>query len=433
MQNTPRKKQQIGIALFVFLAVVSALISGYWAWSLLLWLFVYMLWQWWEFLQFYQWYMNGASAKDVPLCHGVFEALAVRVLHNKKQAKQVEKKNKYLLKQFNATAQALPYATIILNEKHEIQWLNISAETILGVLGNDLGKKVDTILRDPQLTSMLNSTRKDQHVKLPHPTEPDKIILLRLIRLHAYRYLLVGRDVSEQESLQKSRKAFVANASHELRTPLTVISGYLEMLQNSGQLHQHWTGPIAQALEQAQRMSLIIDGMLKLSSIEHDRHLESVDQTIRMPELLNSIYNDVRNSSGAKEQDFEAAIDSSLRLIGNESEITSLCLNLLRNAVIHNKPGTQIRLRWFVADNQPNFWVIDNGAGIDPSHMPHLTERFYKVTNVQHLNHQSTGLGLAIAKHICIKHGAKLDIESEVGQGSCFKVIFPSSRLQISN
>jgi len=287
--------------------------------------------------------------------------------------------------------------------------------------------------RFPAFVKLLDTGKKDQEVKLPHGKYNDKSIQIRLIKINKERSLMVARDISAQEALQKSRKAFVANASHELRTPLTVISGYLEMLQSSDDIGAEWTDAIDQAKDQANRMSKIIADMLKLSKIEHDRVIESDEKEIAMPELLNGLYNDIKSSVDAQDHRLSAEINSDLSIKGDESEITSICLNLMHNAIIHTPAGTAVEIQWFERAGEAHFWVSDDGPGIDTRHIPHLTERFYRVDNSKDRNQQSTGLGLAIVKHICLKHGAELEIESEPGQGTRFKVVFPKHRTLITD
>lgn len=431
MQISGWKQERIAIIIFLILAVITGMISHLWAWSFFVWLLVYITWKTFEFKSFYDWYMQGASRKDTPLNHGVFETITCKVLNNKNQTKEAEKRNKYLLKQFVTTAQALPYATILLNNRFEIQWVNQIAQEILNISEVDISSKIDNIIRQPEFVQLLSKNKKDQEVKIPHGKINDKTIQIRLIKINKYRYLMVARDISAQEALQKSRKAFVANASHELRTPLTVISGYLEMLQASDQVGEEWSEAIDQAKDQATRMSKIIADMLKLSKIEHDRVIESEDQEIPMPELLNGLLSDIKNSSDAGQHHINAEIDSKLLIEGDSSEITSICLNLMHNAIIHTPAGSSITVKWFIQKDEANFWVIDDGPGIEAKHIPHLTERFYRIDNSKAKNNQSTGLGLAIVKHICLKHNAKFEIESEQDEGTTFKVIFPTFRTVI--
>jgi len=427
------KQEKIAIAMFSVLALVTGLITGFWSLAFLVWLLIYIVWKILEFKTFYDWYMKGASRRKVPINHGVFEAITCKVINNKNETKETQKRNKYLLQQFVTTAQALPFATLLLNQRFEIQWCNHIAQEILGINDSDTNTKIDNIIREPEFVGMLSSDKKDQEIKISHSKDSDKSIQIRLIKINKDRYLMVARDISAQEALQKSRKAFVANASHELRTPLTVISGYLEMLQTSEQMNADWSEAIDQSKDQANRMSIIIDDMLKLSKIEHDRVIPSEDETVAMPELINTLFNDIKNGINSQHHIMEAEINSMLLINGDVSEITSICLNLMHNALIHTPDDTKILVSWFELNGEANFWVADNGPGIQAKHLPHLTERFYRVDNSRVRNTQSTGLGLAIVKHICLKHSARFEVDSEIGKGTTFKIIFPQFRTTLKN
>jgi len=421
------KKEKIYGLLFVIVALITALVTSQWAWSFLFWTLIYVLWKWLELFYFIQWYQAGASREKIPLNHGVWEEFSSLVMHNKARNKKIEKKNQNLINQFDTMAQAMPYATVLLNQRFEIVWANHSSELLLNIiLSQDMGSKIDNIIREPEFISILNDSANESKIKITHPNDVDKRIFIKLVKLTNKRYLLVARDISEQDSLRQSRKSFVDNASHELRTPLTVITGYLEMMQNAKDIPQAWHHGIALAQMQSQRMEKIINDMLKLSSIEHERYMEDNEEIIDMPELLNRLLNDVRNSSKAKHHTFSANIDSSLNITGNENEITSVCLNLLNNASIHTKAGSHVSLRWFKEEGKAHLWVCDNGEGIAAKHVPHLSERFYRVDNSRDKNTESTGLGLAIVKQICDNHHAILEIDSEISRGTCFKITFPS-------
>ncbi|TDR23541.1 phosphate regulon sensor histidine kinase PhoR [Marinicella litoralis] len=431
MQNSGWKQERLAIIVFIILASITGAVSGLWSWSFLLWLVIYFAWKISEFKSFYDWYMRGASKKNLPAYHGIFETISCKVISNKNRIKEAQNRNKHLLQQFVTTAQALPFATLLLNSRFEIQWVNLMAQEILNISDADMNGKIDNIIREPAFIELLSTGIEDQEIKLNLNSDNSKSIQLRLIQINKDRFLMVAWDISAQEALQKSRKAFVANASHELRTPLTVISGYLEMMQSSDHVNEDWSVAIDQAKDQATRMAKIIDDMLKLSKIEHNRAIQSKNDEIPMPELINGLFNDIKNGPNSGKHIMEAEINSALWLKGDSSEITSICLNLIHNATIHTPDGTRIKIKWFIQNEEAHFYVIDNGPGIDAKHIPHLTERFYRVDNSKVQNQQSTGLGLAIVKHICIKHGARFEVESTQGQGTTFKVIFPAHRSKI--
>ena len=427
MHKSAYKFEKFYAIIFFVVATVTGLVTSQWLLSFLLWMLVYIIWKWVELYYFYRWYKNGAQPNHLPQNHGIWEDFARLILHNRNKNRKIEKRNKLLLNQFNRTAQALPYATIILNKKHEINWVNPISYEILGVQQTDVGMKISNIVRDPLFIELLEHEKGTSDVKMTHPHDVQRKIHVKLVKLSSKRFLLVARDISQQDALRKSRKAFVDNASHELRTPLTVITGYLEMLQNARDMPAIWHPQIDQSLQQALRMEKIINDMLKLSTIEHERYMEDNHATIVMPNLLNSLLNDVKHAANAKRHKFSANIDSSLSIRGNSNEITSVVLNLLNNAVIHTPAGTHVSLMWYRQKQQAVLEISDTGAGIAAKHIPHLSERFYRVDNSADKNTNSTGLGLAIVKQICDNHHAELVILSEIKHGSRFKIIFPKS------
>ena len=116
-------------------------------------------------------------------------------------------------------------------------------------------------------------------------------------------------------------------------------------------------------------------------------------------------------------------------VLGVESELVSALGNLVSNAIRYTPAGGTITLTWREGPDGGRFSVEDTGIGIDPEHLPRLTERFYRVDRSRSRETGGTGLGLAIAKHALARHDATLEIESQPGKGSRFSARFPARRL----
>ena len=110
-------------------------------------------------------------------------------------------------------------------------------------------------------------------------------------------------------------------------------------------------------------------------------------------------------------------------------ELRSALGNLISNAVRYTPHGGEILVRWEDRGEEVGFSVKDSGIGIEPIHIPRLTERFYRIDRSRSRETGGTGLGLSIVKHVLTRHQARLEIESEVGQGSTFSVVFPATRV----
>jgi two-component system phosphate regulon sensor histidine kinase PhoR len=119
------------------------------------------------------------------------------------------------------------------------------------------------------------------------------------------------------------------------------------------------------------------------------------------------------------------------QLAGSETELHSAVTNLLNNAVRYTPQGGTIHLRWqWRPDGGAELEVADSGIGISREHLPRLTERFYRVDSSRSRDTGGTGLGLAIVKHVLQRHGGEIDIQSEVGRGSSFKLVLPAVRVR---
>jgi two-component system phosphate regulon sensor histidine kinase PhoR len=234
-------------------------------------------------------------------------------------------------------------------------------------------------------------------------------------------------DVSRQMRLEAVRRDFVANASHELRSPLTVISGYLETLGQDPGLDPDLLGPIAEMRRQAERMTQIIRDLLELSRLEETDEVVG-GRPVDVAALLSLLRKDVL-ARPVHPREVRVRIESAAQLIGDEPEIHSAFSNLVDNAAKYTPPEGSIDMRWWTDEEGGHFAVSDTGFGIPSEHIPRLTERFYRVDAGRSRATGGSGLGLAIVKHVLQRHGARLEVQSTLGEGSSFTCHFPPERL----
>jgi two-component system phosphate regulon sensor histidine kinase PhoR len=147
-----------------------------------------------------------------------------------------------------------------------------------------------------------------------------------------------------------------------------------------------------------------------------------------VPALLNTILNESRSLSNGRHT-ITLDADLTLALIGSSQELHSAFGNLVSNAIRYTPDGGNITMQWEENNQQAVFSVTDTGLGIEQHHIDRLTERFYRVDRSRSRETGGTGLGLSIVKHILSRHQARLEITSEFGKGSTFKVVFPKSRV----
>lgn len=361
------------------------------------------------------------------LWEDIFHQLYLLQQRNRKSKKRLAA----YLSRFQNLTKALPDATVVLRANGEIEWFNEAAEQFLGLHApQDIGQRIDNLIRYPAFVEHLQAERFDEPVEFPSPVNEDLMLSARVVAYGQEQRLLVVRDVTRVHLLERMRRDFVANVSHELRTPLTVVNGYLEtMVDATDPALAPWRRSLDLMQEQGRRMNSIVEDLLLLSRLETDNN-EQKNEVINVPLMLAFIREEATALSGEKQHKIELDMQQDLQLWGHETHLRSAFTNLVTNAVRYTPPGGSIRIGWHVLGDKVVFSVRDAGEGIAASHIPRLTERFYRVDAGRSRQSGGTGLGLAIVKHVVERHDGYLVIESTLGAGSLFSCVFPLERVR---
>lgn len=240
--------------------------------------------------------------------------------------------------------------------------------------------------------------------------------------------LLVLQDVTQIQKLEQIRRDFVANVSHELRTPLTSIQGYAETLL-AGALHDsmHNREFVETIHKQAQRLTHIVNDLLNLASMESGKRKPAF-ASVNVLEIIQEIITLLSPGAQKREIHFDLHLPESARHVyGDRSLLKQIFMNLLDNAVKFNKDGGTVTIEGTIKDQFACLTVKDTGIGIPPEHLPRIFERFYLVDKARSRELGGTGLGLSIVKHAVEILGGSITVQSVVGEGTVFSLIFPSS------
>ncbi|MBD8544134.1 phosphate regulon sensor histidine kinase PhoR [Oxalobacteraceae sp. CFBP 8761] len=356
---------------------------------------------------------------------GAWTEAFARLYHLRRDDKKHQAELTEWLARFRQAMHLLPEGVAIMDDVLFLEWCNPALERHLGLtMERDKGLRVTNLVRHPDFIDYIILGRYEQPLTLAFR---GRKIECRIIPFENRRQILVTHDATDTERIEAMRRDFIANASHELRTPLTVIVGFLEIaMADPGLDVATRTAHLSLMTEQAQRMQRLIQDMLTLSRLESDEFplkRERVDIKI----LVESIAAEARALSGGRHT-IEVAVDGP-DVMGSMEELRSAFANLASNAVRYSPNGGTIRLAWSRGPDALAFAVTDCGIGIDPEHIPRLTERFYRVDKSRSRETQGTGLGLAIVKHVLLRHGGKLTITSQPGKGSTFAATLPNTSL----
>ena len=234
-----------------------------------------------------------------------------------------------------------------------------------------------------------------------------------------------------RDSVQSSRR-FLADASHELRTPLTVIKGELQELSNeggvSGEVLRERVGSV---LEEVARLEHLVSGLLALSRLDAGETQRERTE-LNLAELVRSTAEQMRLMAEDRGISIELSGLQSAVIQGDRSRIKQIIVNLLDNAIRFTPARGSVILRTSEDDTQALLEVIDTGIGIPKASLPLVFDRFYRADEARSRDDGGAGLGLSIVKSICAMHGADIEVSSQLGEGSSFRVRFPRRPVSLS-
>jgi len=387
--------------------LLLGLISGEYAWALVLGLSGYLIWTLRQLLRLQRWLHRSDPDEPPPDSAGIWGDVFDNLYQLQRRDLRLRGELQGIIDRAQGSTAALKDAVIMLDSDGNLEWWNPAANRLLGLKKpQDAGHPIGNLVRHPAFKEYFDSGNYDQPLELASPVDDRIRLQFNITRYGNREHLLLVRDVTRLHQLEQMRKDFVANVSHELRTPLTVIAGYLEtLLEHAEGVNPRWLRALLARLETSSR--------------------PTDNQPVAVGLLLQSIVSDARALSGARGHLISLDAAPELQLKGSETELRSAFSNLVFNAVKYTPDGGTIHVRWWSDEAGAHLSVEDSGIGIEQKHLPRLTERFYRVDSSRASSTGGTGLGLAIVKHVLLRHQGRLDITSIPGRGSCFSCHFP--------
>ncbi len=237
--------------------------------------------------------------------------------------------------------------------------------------------------------------------------------------------VLVIRDITALQELDRKKDEFLSVASHELRTPLTTIKGYTQLLaQTVDDLQPDERATYINAvLGEIERMMGLISELLDVSRIETNR-LQIHPQPIRWPDFIDGRVTAFRVQHPTRIIRYNVGATGT-PVHADPDRMRQVVDNLLSNAIKYSAEGTDIEVRVMVDDSSVLTSVTDFGIGIPSDEIPQLFERFHRARNVSSRYYGGLGLGLYIARAIVEAHSGAITVESEEGKGSTFTMRLP--------
>ncbi len=376
-------------------------------------------------------WLRGSQDQQAPRDAGFWGELGYRVERSIRLREQGLAQERLRLEQFLSAIEASPNGVLMLDGNDQIVWCNSMAADHFGLdPQRDRRQRLTNLVRAPAFVAYLQEGVFGEAIHFPNPRGDGTLSVL----LRPYgegMKLVLSQDITDRERNEAMRRDFVANVSHEIRTPLTVLAGFIETMSHLPLTEVERKRVLELMTQQTQRMQTLVSDLLTLAQLEGSPR-PAADRWVPLGPLLAQVEADARALSAGRHA-LTVSGGEGAQLAGSHSELHSAINNLVSNAVRYTPEGGRIDVNWQVlADGSGELAVSDTGLGIAREHIPRLTERFYRVDGSRSRDTGGTGLGLSIVKHVVQRHGAELDIQSEPGKGSRFRLVFPAARVRVS-
>jgi two-component system, OmpR family, phosphate regulon sensor histidine kinase PhoR len=373
-----------------------------------------------------RWLSRNATPPS-PQVRGPLRELVWRTARVVEERDQRIRQEQQRLAQFLQAIEASPNGVLLLDEEQQIDWFNARAADHFGLdSARDRRQRITNLMRAPEFVHLMQQVPEEHEATFMDPRS-ETILQVSVMPFGDNMLLVMSQDVTERTRNETMRREFVANASHEIRSPLTVLAGFLESLMQLKLDANEQQRVLALMQQQTQRMQALVTDLLSLAKLEGGPR-PPTDQWIDAPALMAKLEAAARAGDGQRHRlGFECVGVAALS--GSETELHSAFWNLLANALRYTPDGGTVHAALRAAgDGSAVFAVRDDGPGIEKEHIPRLTERFYRVDGARSRATGGTGLGLSIVKHVVQRHGGQLQIHSEVGKGSEFRITLPGHR-----
>jgi signal transduction histidine kinase len=219
----------------------------------------------------------------------------------------------------------------------------------------------------------------------------------------------------------------ISLVSHEFRAPLAATIQYLEVILGgmAGEISPEARDMVDKSNIRLRELLELLSRWLNLATFDADRMSEKFRE-IALPDVLSESIEILRPLAEEKKVTLQLDISENISSInGNKITLGEIFNNVIGNAIKYNKEGGWVKVKLCETEEDVCAEISDNGLGIDREHLPRIFDEFYRVDGRRNAPVKGSGLGLSIVKKMVDAHGGMIDVESEIGKGSTFKVTFP--------
>ena len=317
-------------------------------------------------------------------------------------------------------------ALVLLDNTGRIISINPAARALFGAGIACVGEDFLTIDRKQNMRLALEEAATQGHADF-RARENGREYQFDLSRIDSdgkhHGTVILAFDVTEQVNAEKHRQEFTANVSHELKTPLQSIIGSAELMENGIVKAEDVPRFVGHIRKEASRLVFLIDDIIRLSELDEGAEMPHEDVSLKV--LSEEVCETLADAAKLKDVSLEVSGDDGV-VNGVRRLLYEIVYNLCDNAIKYNIPGGSVNVTIAQKPGEVELRVKDTGIGISPEHQDKVFERFYRVDKSHSKQSGGTGLGLSIVKHAVQYHHGKIEINSEVGEGTIISISFPS-------
>jgi len=335
----------------------------------------------------------------------------------------------------DAVLAALEEGVVFFDSKERINTINRAASGLLGVDQTEsIGRILQEVIRNADMQKFCLHALQSNIPLDEEIMDGEKTWIVHSTRLfdpemEDFGTLVVISDITRLLKLESIRKDFVANVSHELRTPITSIKGFLETLQD-GAIDQPEEAKrfLDILIRHTTRLEAIIEDLLTLSGLDREKTERTTPRiNTEIGEIVRSVVKDSEPYARSRQIRLNVLVDEEINLSVDPSLVSHAIQNLLDNAIKYSEPEGEVRVRARNLDEEVQVEVVDNGCGIESTHLDRIFERFYRVDPARSRKLGGTGLGLSIVKNVMQIHEGRVTVKSVLEEGSTFVLHFPKN------
>ena len=359
----------------------------------------------------------------------------LRRLHQRKLGEIINERYKT-----KAILRNIADGVIVTDPGHKILMINSVAEKWFDVSGESHeGQPFEEIIDDDNLVGFIKSISEHNgespssiEITLrPESARGELVLQARAAQIYGDENELIGvvtvlRDITREKEIDRMKTELVSMVAHELRSPLTCISGFSELLMDETITQEQAQEYASIILKESNRLNELINKFLDISKIEAGR-MQVQKSPVDLKMLIEKVVD--FNSQLAEKKAIQVSVEAPERISTIQVDrdmMEQVVLNLFSNAVKYSPEHARVTLRLHETEESMVIEVEDTGYGISEKALPHIFDKFYRITdNDQVADISGSGLGLSLVKRIVELHQGKVEVSSRLGEGSRFTVTLP--------